>query len=117
MLTARHGYNGPSDMPKHQPIGAIDVVTKIQGPDLDVVKLIRRFDGATELHRRLTKAGYPIKLKTIQMWAYRRRIPSDWLPVLTLLAEQEGRPLALHQYVRKQGRRPAPAAGSADFLQ
>lgn len=82
---------------------------KVRGPDLDVSKLVRRFNGAAELQRRLTKAGYTIKLKTIQMWVHRARVPADWLPVLLVLAEQEGKPLRLDQYVKAQ-KQPAKQA-------
>lgn len=94
---------------------------KVKGPDLDVAKLVRRFNGATELQRRITKAGYTVNLKTIQMWIHRARIPADWLPVLLVLAEQEGRPLRLDQYVKAQKKPKAKAKAAttrdAGFLE
>lgn len=66
---------------------------------LDVSLLLRRFGGATALQERLTRRGRPISIKAIEKWRERGRMSSDWLNELALIADEEGEPLVLSDYV------------------
>jgi len=50
--------------------------------NLDVQGIVAHLGGPTELQRKLTRRGHDIKVKTINMWVFRKRIPGDWLTVL-----------------------------------
>lgn len=68
-------------------------------PVIDARSLIRRFEGPAHLHRRLRRDGYDLNIKTIERWAARGSIPSDWLLILSAYAEQDGRQLRIHEYI------------------
>lgn len=68
---------------------------------LDVRKLVHRFGGPLPLSKRLIKMGHDISVKGINMWIWRQSMPAGWLPLLSLLAEEEGRPLRLQDYMRQ----------------
>lgn len=66
---------------------------------LDVSMLLRRFGGVTALQERLTRRGRPISAKAIEKWRARGRMSSDWLNELALIADEEGEPLVLSDYI------------------
>lgn len=68
---------------------------------LDARRLVRSFGGPTQLHARLTNEGHTLTVKAINLWVYRRSIPSKWLAVLSEMAEKDRRPLHLHKYTEQ----------------
>lgn len=66
---------------------------------LDVSKLLRRFGGTRALQERLVRRGRPISPKAIEKWVERGRMSSDWLNELALIADEEGEPLVLSDYI------------------
>lgn len=65
---------------------------------LDTKKLIARFGGRSELHRRLNARGVELSVKTIEKWTERESIPSARIVQLMELAQHEKRPLNLNEY-------------------
>lgn len=68
---------------------------------LDIRKIIARFGGRSELHRRLKARGCGLSVKTVEKWIERDNIPSHRLVQLIELAAHEKRPLDLIDYVLK----------------
>jgi len=66
---------------------------------LDVKAILHRFGGRTELWRRLNAINHSISVKTIEKWTERSSIPSSRLLVLIELAEKEGKPLLIKDYL------------------
>lgn len=85
-------------------------------PEIDARRLIRSFNGPTELRRRLLRDGYDLNIKTLERWAARGRIPTDWLLILSAYAEQDGRHLRLHEYIVSAEDRERLRLNDRDFL-
>ena len=68
---------------------------------IDTRKLIARFGGRSELHRRLKARGFELSVKTIEKWQERESIPSHRIIQLMELAQHEKSPLNLNDYVQK----------------
>lgn len=83
---------------------------------LDVRRLVRRFGGPKQLHTRLAADGHSVTIKAVNQWVNRNRIPSDWLTVLSVYADQDGEPLHLRDYLLREGPSPRqPSAGDNDM--
>jgi len=68
---------------------------------IDTRKLIARFGGRSELHRRLKARGFELSVKTIEKWQERDNIPSHRIVQLMELAQHEKAPINLNDYVQK----------------
>ena len=66
---------------------------------LDTKKLVARFGGRGELHRRLEARGFSLSVKTVEKWMERGNIPAARLVQLMELAQHEKKPLNLNDYV------------------
>jgi hypothetical protein len=75
---------------------------------LDIRKLVAHFGGRIELWRRLDARGVVLSVKTIEKWTERDNIPAGRLVQLMELAQHQGRPLDLNNFVL----RPVPNAGA-----
>lgn len=64
----------------------------------DVPRLIKRFGGRAQLHRRLTARGHTVSVKMVEKWRERGNIPPIWLAELLTIAEEEERPINLAEY-------------------
>lgn len=67
-------------------------------PGFDVARLIQRFGGRAQLHRRLVARGFSASVKMVEKWRERGNIPPRWLSELLTIAEEEGRPIDLAEY-------------------
>jgi hypothetical protein len=66
---------------------------------LNVVALITRFGGRSELWRKLTKRGNRLSIESLEKWRERGRIPSPHLMTLLAMAKEEGKPINLYDYI------------------
>lgn len=66
---------------------------------VDVPAIIKRFGGVNELHQRLLAHGVDVNTKTIEKWRERGRIPSWRLIQILMLADREGQPISVMEYV------------------
>jgi hypothetical protein len=66
---------------------------------VDVTAIIKRFGGVNELHQRLHAHGVDVNTKTIEKWRERGRIPSWRLIQIMMLADREGQPISVMEYV------------------
>ncbi len=72
---------------------------------IDTRKLVARFGGRSELHRRLKARGYELSIKTIEKWMERDSVPTYRIVQMLELAQYEKKPLNLNDYIQ-----PAPNA-------
>lgn len=68
---------------------------------IDTRKLIARFGGRSELHRRLKARGFELSIKTIEKWTERDSIPTYRIVQMMELAQYEKKPLNLNDYIQK----------------
>lgn len=68
---------------------------------IDTRKLVARFGGRSELHRRLKARGYDLSIKTIEKWMERDSVPTFRIVQMLELAQSEKRPLNLNDYIQK----------------
>lgn len=81
----------------------------------DVARLILRFGGRTQLHKRLVARGYRVSIKMIEKWRERGNIPPVWLAELLTMALEEGRPIDLTTYRRSAP--PTPGDDTPDSVE
>lgn len=69
--------------------------------NIDAQKIVQSFGGPKQLAYRVSKAQpeEPLQIKTVEMWVYRKSIPSRWLLVLAEMAQKQGRRFDLTQYI------------------
>lgn len=68
---------------------------------LDVKSLVKRFGGTAELVRRLNAKGWEATEHMIWKWYGRGSVPGEWQLRLAQLAEAEGRPLNIMDYLQE----------------
>lgn len=66
---------------------------------MDVPQLLKRFGGINDLRQRLLSKGVDINSKTIEKWRERKQIPSWRLLQIIALAEQEGKPINILEFI------------------
>ena len=69
---------------------------------INTKQLVAHFGGRIELWRRLEARGFKLSVKTIEKWMERDNIPANRLVQLLELAQHEGRPLDLNQFVLRK---------------
>jgi hypothetical protein len=70
----------------------------------DVRAVVLFFGGPADLARRATAnlPGAPLKVKAIEKWLARQRIPGNWLVRLAQLAKHEGRHFEIHDFITRR---------------
>lgn len=68
---------------------------------IDTRKLVARFGGRSELHRRLKARGYELSIKTIEKWMERDSVPTYRIVQMLELAQAEKKPINLNDYIQK----------------
>lgn len=69
---------------------------------MDVSQLLKRFGGINDLRQRLLAKGVDINSKTIEKWRERKQIPSWRLLQMIALAEQEGKPINVLEFISQK---------------
>ena len=87
---------------------------------LDCRKLIRRFGGPAQLHRRLVARGHDLSFKTVEKWRERDVIRTPWVAELIVMAKEDGYPVNLLDFIQpntqEQGTGAVEAAEDEDGL-
>jgi hypothetical protein len=68
----------------------------------DVARLVQRFGNRSRLHARLVSRGHKVSIKMVEKWRERSRIPDKWLAEMMAMAQEEGKPLDLNEYMTAQ---------------
>ena len=88
---------------------------------MDAKKIVGLFGGPTVLAARLNATGgKDIKLKTVNMWIHRKSIPSYWLGILSMYAQQDRIRFNLRDYYTVEETEDTPPAEpmeTMDFLE
>lgn len=72
-----------------------------QPAQIDCRKLIVRFGGPANLYRRLCKRGFTLSYKSVEKWHQRQQIRAQWLAELVVMAQEDGHPINLLDYIRR----------------
>ena len=67
--------------------------------EIDCRAIVRRFGGPTNLYRRLVRRGHNLSPKTVEKWAERARMGTPWLAELIVMAQEDGYPIHLMDYI------------------
>ncbi len=68
-------------------------------PTIDVARLIKRFGGRTKLRASLSTKGINLSIQAFDKWRERQSIPIARLLQLGQLAESEGNPFRLNDFI------------------
>jgi hypothetical protein len=85
--------------------------TPKQPAQINCRKLIVRFGGPANLYRRLIRRGFSLSYKSIEKWHQRGQIRAQWLAELVLMAQEDGYPIDLIDYIERSDE---PAQNPAD---
>lgn len=102
-----------ADYPTTSDKWPINMSTQPMTPGFDVARLIQRFGGRAQLHRRLVARGFSVSVKMVEKWRERGNIPPTWLAEMLTIAQEEGRPIDLAEY---RSGAPAPAVPTVSSL-
>jgi len=83
---------------------------------IDAQKMVHQLGGPKSVSERITAMGHPLKLKTVEMWIFRKSVPGTWMVLLAGLAKKDGVRFDITKYLLEDTKDAKAAAEEGDDL-